>query len=103
MEYFRLDDSGRLNDTQERLTSRGYRRRRLDNNPFSGFQSWFGRPDGPSGFGFSDGQSGPFFERPRTAEDGSGDRRLAEPSQRPPRAEPRRATPGRPSGLLNDI
>ena len=59
MEYFRLDDSGRLNDTQERLTSRGYGG---DDNPFSGFQSWFGRPEGPSGFGFSRGyQSGPFF------------------------------------------
>ena len=66
MEYFRLDDSGRLNDTQERLTSRGFgdggydRRQR---NPFFGgnpFQSWFGRPDGPSGFGFPR-QSGPFY------------------------------------------
>ena len=59
MEYFRLDDSGRLNDTQERLTSRGYGG---DDNPFSAFQSWFGRPEGPNGFGFSRGyQSGPFF------------------------------------------
>ena len=34
MEYFRLDDSGRLNDTQERLTSRGYGVGDGD-NPFS--------------------------------------------------------------------
>jgi penicillin-binding protein 1A len=60
MEYFRLDDKGRVNDTQERLTSRGYGGD--DNNPFSGFQSWFGRPEGPNGFGFSRGyQSSPFF------------------------------------------
>jgi penicillin-binding protein 1A len=60
-EYFRLDDSGRLNDTQERLTSRGYGGGDY-NNPFAPFQSWFGRPEGPSGFGFSGGyQSNPFF------------------------------------------
>jgi len=52
MEYFRTDDSGRINDTQERMTSRGFGGD--DYNPF--FQSWFGRPAfGPSGY-----QSGPF-------------------------------------------
>jgi hypothetical protein len=56
MEYFRTDDSGRMNDTQERLTSRGFGGD--DYNPF--FQSWFGRPAfGPSGFGYPN-QSGPF-------------------------------------------
>jgi membrane carboxypeptidase/penicillin-binding protein len=56
MEYFRTDDSGRMNDTQERLTSRGFGGD--DYNPF--FQSWFGRPAyGPSGFGFPN-QGGPF-------------------------------------------
>ena len=61
MEYFRLDDSGRLNDTQDRLTSRGFGGFGGDDyNPFSGFQSWFGRPAfGPSGFGFP-GQGGPY-------------------------------------------
>jgi membrane carboxypeptidase/penicillin-binding protein len=62
VEYFRLDDSGRLNDTQDRLASRGYGYGGDDNNPFSTFQSWFGRPEGPNGFGFSRGyQSRPFF------------------------------------------
>ncbi len=50
MEYFRTDDSGRMSDTQERLTSRGFGGfGGDDNNPF---QSWFGRPAfGPPGFG----------------------------------------------------
>ena len=66
MEYFRLDESGRLNDTQERLTSRGLGYGGYNNddgNPFFGgnpFQSWFGRPMAPSGFGFPR-QSGPFY------------------------------------------
>jgi membrane peptidoglycan carboxypeptidase len=66
MEYFRTDDNGRMNDTQDRLTSRGYNGVGSDDNPFSAFQSWFGRPAyvppgyGPSGFGFPR-QSGPFF------------------------------------------
>jgi penicillin-binding protein 1A len=67
MEYFRLDESGRLNDTQERLTSRGlgYGGYNDDGgNPFfSGgnpFQSWFGRPAAPPSFGFPR-QSGPFY------------------------------------------
>ena len=49
MEYFRTDDSGRINDTQERMTSRGFGGFGGDDfNPFS----WFGRPAyGPSGFG----------------------------------------------------
>jgi hypothetical protein len=72
MEYFRLDESGRLNDTQERLTSRGLSYGGYgddgDNSLFSGgspFQSWFGRPMAPSGFGFPR-QSGPFYnEAPR--------------------------------------
>ncbi len=56
MEYFRVDDSGRLNDTQDRLASRGnYGGSYGDdgNSPFfvlggNPFQSWFGRPEGPS-------------------------------------------------------
>jgi hypothetical protein len=55
MEYFRTDDSGRINDTQERLTSRGFGFGGDDFSPF--FQSWFGRPAYPSGFGY---QSGPY-------------------------------------------
>ena len=49
MEYFRTDDGGRINDTQERLTSRGFGGSGGDDyNPFS----WFSRPAfGPSGFG----------------------------------------------------
>ena len=31
-----------------------------DDNPFSSFQSWFGRPEGPSGLGFPR-QGGPFY------------------------------------------
>lgn len=43
MEYFRIDDSGRLNDTQDRLTSRGFGYSGSDGySPFSRFQSWFG-------------------------------------------------------------
>ena len=34
MEYFRLDDSGRINDTQERLTSRGFGGGGSDYDPF---------------------------------------------------------------------
>ena len=50
MEYFRTDESGRVADTQERLTSRGFGFGGDDSNPF--FQSWFGRPAfGPSGYG----------------------------------------------------
>jgi penicillin-binding protein 1A len=51
MEYFRTDDGGRIDDTQERLTSRGFGGfGGDDSNPF--FQSWFGRPTfGPPGFG----------------------------------------------------
>jgi membrane peptidoglycan carboxypeptidase len=61
MEYFRLDQTGRLNDTQERLTSRGSGFADYDNNnPFSSFQSWFGRPEGPSGFGYPR-QGGPYY------------------------------------------
>ena len=58
-----LDDSGRLNDTQERLTSRGFGGFGGDDyNPFfRTFQSWFGRADGPSGFGLPGYQSGPFY------------------------------------------
>jgi membrane peptidoglycan carboxypeptidase len=71
-EYFRVDDSGRMTDTQDRLTSRGYGGYSSgDDNPFSSLQSWFGRPAyvppgygppsyGPSGFGYPR-QSGPFF------------------------------------------
>ena len=68
MEYFRLDASGRLVDTQDRLASRGM----IGGGefPFGSFQSWFGRPDGPSGFGFSRGNpNGPYFGG-RDAEDG---------------------------------
>ena len=55
MEYFRTDGGGRINDTQERMTSRGFGGFGGDDNPF--FQ-WFGRPAyGPPGFGY---QSGPF-------------------------------------------
>jgi membrane carboxypeptidase/penicillin-binding protein len=59
MEYFRVDDGGRMNDTQDRLASRGLGGFGGDDyNPF--FQSWFGRPAfGPSGFGYP-GQGGPF-------------------------------------------
>ena len=66
MEYFRLDESGRLNDTQERLSSRGLvygGYNNDDGNPFFGgnpFQSWFGRPLAPPSFGFPR-QSGPFY------------------------------------------
>jgi membrane carboxypeptidase/penicillin-binding protein len=55
MEYFRVDASGRVNDTQDRLNSRGYS---FDGGPFSSFQSWFfTRPNDPR-YGY---QSGPFF------------------------------------------
>ena len=60
MEYFRLDDSGRLNDTQDRLTGRGGYGGG-DSNPFSAFQSWFGGR--PTTYG-----SGPFG--PRSIDDG---------------------------------
>jgi hypothetical protein len=48
-----------MNDTQDRLASRGLGGFGGDDyNPF--FQSWFGRPAfGPSGFGYP-GQGGPF-------------------------------------------
>ncbi len=53
MEYFRIDDSGRLTDTQDRLGGRSVGYGGDDgsnNNPFSTFQSWFGgRGDGPFG------------------------------------------------------
>jgi membrane carboxypeptidase/penicillin-binding protein len=59
MEYFRIDDSGRLNDTQDRLASRGnygggYGEDGSSPFFFSGgnpFQSWFGRSEGPPSFG----------------------------------------------------
>ena len=44
MEYFRVDERGRVNDTQDRLTSRGFGfgGDADSNNPFPGFPSWFG-------------------------------------------------------------
>jgi membrane peptidoglycan carboxypeptidase len=52
MEYFRLDASGHLNDTQDRVASGGYGVSEeggsfFFNNPF---QSWFGRSEGTSGY-----------------------------------------------------
>ena len=94
MEYFRLDDSGRLNDTQERLTSRGYGGDDSD-NPFSALPILVRAPEGPSGFGFSGGyQSGPFFnEAARTRRPGARPRRsTAAPTSR-------HYSRSRPSGL----
>ena len=89
MEYFRLDDGGRLNDTQERLTSRGFGGD--DYNPFSSLQSWFGRNSfGPSGSSFPNGyRSGPFSGAP-PFEGGPGYQpRPPEPfDNRPRRTEP---------------
>jgi membrane peptidoglycan carboxypeptidase len=94
MEYFRVDDGGRLNDTQERMTSRGFGGD--DYSPFSSLQSWFGRnsfgPSGPSGSSFPNGyRSGPFSGAP-PFEGGPGyQARPPEPfDNRPPlqRAEP---------------
>jgi 1A family penicillin-binding protein len=89
MEYFRIDDGGRLNDTQERLTSRGFGGD--DYNPFSSLQSWFGRNSyGPSGSSFPNGyRSGPFSGAP-PFEGGPGYQpRPPEPfDNRPRRTEP---------------
>ena len=86
MEYFRLDDSGRLNDTQERLTSRGFGYGGDDDNPVLRRHSnrGSGAPTAPPGFGFSRGHpSGPFYNERRradaTARQGpSSDRRAAD-------------------------
>jgi membrane peptidoglycan carboxypeptidase len=44
MEYFRLDDSGHIADTRDKLMSRGGSSFYGDENgPFNGIQSWFGR------------------------------------------------------------
>ena len=86
MEYFRIDDSGRINDTQDRLTSRGFgyggqQRRRQP--VLRSFQSWFGtaRYGCRPGFGY------PAPERPvlQRAQGRSYRRRRLE---RPPRADP---------------
>ena len=71
MEYFRLDDSGRLNDTQERLTSRGFGGGDGDDdNPFSALPIVV-RPaaNGPSGFGSARPQRGPILQRPAAGAD----------------------------------
>ena len=57
MEYFRLDESGRLNDTQERLTSRGL---------------------GYGGYGYNDDSGNPFFGATRSNR--GSDARMAPPS-----------------------
>lgn len=59
MEYFRVDDSGRMTETQDRLSSRGYISGGYGEDGtspffFSGgnpFQSWFGRPEPVPAFG----------------------------------------------------
>jgi hypothetical protein len=42
MEYFRLDSSGRIADTQDRMLSRGGFYSDFE-RPFDSIQSWFGR------------------------------------------------------------
>src|SRR5439155_22843312 len=54
MEYFRLDERGQLEDTQDRLSSRGSILSE-GGGPFQSFQSLFG---GPNGFGGPGGFSG---------------------------------------------
>ena len=57
MEYFRLDDNGHLNDTQDRLTGQSVGSSSEGFGPFSGGPSWFTNPfagrgfDGPPPFG----------------------------------------------------
>jgi membrane peptidoglycan carboxypeptidase len=71
MEYFRVDDSGRLNDTQDRLASRGNYGGSYGedgSSPFffpggNPFQSWFGRSEGPPSFGPRYNE-GPAYVRP---------------------------------------
>jgi membrane carboxypeptidase/penicillin-binding protein len=69
MEYFRTDGSGRVTDTQDRLSGRGgFFGNYGDDGPFSTFQSWFTRPDDPRygyrGGPFSGGRDGFFGPRP---------------------------------------
>jgi membrane peptidoglycan carboxypeptidase len=75
MEYFRLDDSGQLNDTQDRLASSGYSygSGQDGDNPFffnNPFQSWF-----------APRQGGPFFnEAPSYVRPPAGNGRYPAPS-----------------------
>jgi hypothetical protein len=69
MEYFKLDDSGHLIDTQNKLAGRGgygnYGEIGEDNGPFSGFQSFFGgRTNGSAPPGGGSFGGGPFGGRP---------------------------------------
>ena len=93
-EYFRIDDSGRMSDTQDRLTSR-FGGSYSNDDPFTSFHSWFGgRPSyvppnfSPPGFGYPR-QSGPFFN-----DAGQGYRRpLADVPNEPPQRPVRRSEP----------
>jgi len=99
-EYFRVDDRGNLEDTQDRLSGRGITYGgNSDSNPFSSFQSLFGGgpPQSPNGFGYpnsyqSQPSNGPFFG-PRDAGPPPGYRQGQSPGQPPPVQSYRRYSP----------
>jgi len=74
MEYFRTDDSGRVNDTQERLASQngyygsGYGEDGSSpfffNNPFQSFFGSLSGPSGPSGPGYGFQRGDPRSNQP---------------------------------------
>jgi hypothetical protein len=83
MEYFRTDDRGQIEDTQDRLSGRGSLFSSGEGGGFPSLQSWFGQPQSNGYAGFQGGN--PFFGggSGSGASPYAGDRQ-ANPTGRPP-------------------
>jgi penicillin-binding protein 1A len=81
MEYFRVDDHGQIDDTQDRLSGRGSLFSSGGEGGFPSLQSWFGQPQSNGFAGFQGGN--PFFGGDPSPLAGG---RQAAPTGRPPSA-----------------